>query len=91
MSTKSLARVFRDSLPIAGRDGTLRNRLRSASTPIYAKTGTLNYINSLSGYIVSEDKEALAFSIICNNDMSSSTSTSVMDDIASLLATYPGP
>lgn len=91
MSKKSLAGVFHDSLSIAGRDGTLRNRLRTASTKIYAKTGTLNYVNSLSGYVVSEDKELLAFSIMCNNDMSPSTSTHVLDRIALLLSTYEGP
>lgn len=91
MSTKPNAMVFRDSLPIAGRDGTLRNRLRSASTPIYAKTGTLNYVNSLSGYVVTKNKEPLVFSIICNNDMSSSTSTHVLDKIALLLATFDEP
>jgi len=86
MWSKSAGAIFRDSLPIAGRDGTLQNRMRSTRASIYAKTGTLNYVNSLSGYIVSDDKEVLAFSIICNNDISTSTSTFVLDSIARSLA-----
>lgn len=86
MWTKSAGAIFRDSLPIAGRDGTLQNRMRTTRASIYAKTGTLNYVNSLSGYIVSDDKEILAFSIICNNDISSSTSTLVLDSVARSLA-----
>lgn len=88
MSTRSSARIFHDSLPIAGHDGTLRNRMRSATTPIYAKTGTLNYTNSLSGYVITSTNEPLVFSIMCNNDMSSAASVSVLDSIALLLADF---
>lgn len=86
MSKSSAAGSFRDSLPIAGRDGTLRNRLRLASARVFAKTGSLTYTNSLSGYVVTENGELLAFSIVCNNDTSPSTSTSILDEIALLLA-----
>ena len=44
------ASAFRDSLPIAGRDGTLSGRLVSTSGRVVAKTGTLTYTHSLSGY-----------------------------------------
>jgi D-alanyl-D-alanine carboxypeptidase/D-alanyl-D-alanine-endopeptidase (penicillin-binding protein 4) len=81
--------VFRDSLPIAGRDGTLKFRLRSsAAGRILAKTGTLTYINSLSGYAITDDKEPLAFSIICNNETAESSATRPIDAIATLLAAY---
>ncbi|HEY0385114.1 MAG TPA: D-alanyl-D-alanine carboxypeptidase/D-alanyl-D-alanine-endopeptidase [Pyrinomonadaceae bacterium] len=83
------ATVFRDSLPVAGRDGTLKFRLRSAASGrILAKTGTLTYINSLSGYAVTADDEPLAFSIFCNNETSEAKATRPIDAIATLLATY---
>lgn len=81
--------VFRDSLPIAGRDGTLKFRLRSsAAGRILAKTGTLTYINSLSGYATTADNETLAFSIICNNETAEASGTRPIDTIATLLAAY---
>ena len=84
----SSASVFRDSLPVAGRDGTLSGRLRSHAGSIQAKTGTLTYNNSLSGYAVTEDGEPLVFSIICNNETAEGSSTPVIDEIASLIASY---
>jgi D-alanyl-D-alanine carboxypeptidase/D-alanyl-D-alanine-endopeptidase (penicillin-binding protein 4) len=84
----SSASVFRDSLPVAGRDGTLGGRLRSQAGRIQAKTGTLTYNNSLSGYVTTEDGEPLVFSIICNNETAEGSSTPVIDEIASLLASY---
>jgi D-alanyl-D-alanine carboxypeptidase/D-alanyl-D-alanine-endopeptidase (penicillin-binding protein 4) len=83
------AGVFRDSLPVAGSDGTLKFRLRSqGSGRIVAKTGTLTYINSLSGYAMTDDDEPLAFSIICNDETNAKPSTKVIDAIAALLTSY---
>lgn len=86
------ARVFRDSLPIAGRDGTLKFRLRSVGADkIVAKTGTLTYINSLSGYATTADDEPLVFSIICNDETTAASSTRTIDAIAALFASYTEP
>jgi D-alanyl-D-alanine carboxypeptidase/D-alanyl-D-alanine-endopeptidase (penicillin-binding protein 4) len=82
------ANVFRDSLPIAGRDGTLRSRLNRVSGRILAKTGTLTYTNSLSGYATTADDEPLAFSIICNDETIKERDTEVIDAIAVLLTEY---
>lgn len=61
--------AFFDSLPVAGVDGTLSDRLKS--TPIegrvYAKTGTIEHVNALSGYMDLPSGERLAFSIIGNS------------------------
>jgi len=62
------AEAFRESLPVYGVDGTLRNRLRG--TPVrgngYAKTGSLNRVSSVSGYLRTKNGRWLAFSIIMN-------------------------
>jgi D-alanyl-D-alanine carboxypeptidase/D-alanyl-D-alanine-endopeptidase (penicillin-binding protein 4) len=89
MTQTPVARVYRDSLPIAGRDGTLKFRLRSVGPDkIAAKTGTLTYINSLSGYATTDDDEPLAFSIICNDETTAESSTRAIDAIALLLTSY---
>lgn len=89
MTRTPSAGLFRDSLPVAGRDGTLRSRLRSVSSSrIVAKTGTLTYTNSLSGYAMTGDDELLAFSIICNDETEAESSNRIVDAIAASLANY---
>lgn len=87
------ASAFRDSLPIAGRDGTLSGRLVSLSGSVVAKTGTLTYTHSLSGYATSQNGEVLAFSIFCNDATGHSNPTRVIDQIVGLLVRpeYPFP
>jgi len=91
MAQSPSADLFRDSLPVAGQDGTLRFRLKGAETAehIAAKTGTLTYIHALSGYTTTTDREPLAFSIICNDTLSRVSSTSAIDAIATLITDYP--
>ncbi|HEY0322259.1 MAG TPA: D-alanyl-D-alanine carboxypeptidase/D-alanyl-D-alanine-endopeptidase [Pyrinomonadaceae bacterium] len=82
------ATVFRDSLPVAGRDGTLAGRLAVTGGRVQAKTGTLSYNNSLSGYVLAADDEPFAFAIICNDETAKGSSITVIDAIARLLADY---
>jgi D-alanyl-D-alanine carboxypeptidase/D-alanyl-D-alanine-endopeptidase (penicillin-binding protein 4) len=60
---------FVDSLPVAGRDGTLSRRL--AGTPaegkVRAKTGTVDNVRAIAGYVETADGETLVFSMIANN------------------------
>ncbi|MES2765751.1 MAG: D-alanyl-D-alanine carboxypeptidase/D-alanyl-D-alanine-endopeptidase [Bacteroidota bacterium] len=60
---------FTASLPIPGEPGTLRGRMTQsrAEKSVIAKTGSLNNISTLSGYVTTRDKEVLAFSIMMNN------------------------
>jgi D-alanyl-D-alanine carboxypeptidase/D-alanyl-D-alanine-endopeptidase (penicillin-binding protein 4) len=60
--------VWRASLPIAGVDGTIRNRMRGtpAEGNVRAKTGTLDKTRSLSGYLTTADGRLLMFSFLCN-------------------------
>ena len=79
--------VFRASLPISGRDGTLGGRLEKLSDRVVAKTGSLTYTTSLSGYVTVAGGEILAFSILCNDQTARANSTRVIDQIVSILAT----
>ena len=56
--------VFYDSLPIAGIDGTLKNRLKNtaAANNCHAKTGTMMQVCSLSGYVTGKDGEPVCLS-----------------------------
>lgn len=60
---------FAASLPIAGRDGTLRNRMddTQAAGRLRGKTGTLENVTSLSGYMRLTSGERLAYSILVND------------------------
>ncbi len=82
------ATVFRESLPIAGTDGTLRGRLKSLTGRVRAKTGTLTHADALSGHILTDGGETLAFAVICNNTDTPAASHAVIDEIVGLLAEY---
>jgi serine-type D-Ala-D-Ala carboxypeptidase/endopeptidase (penicillin-binding protein 4) len=61
-------KTFLDALPVAGVDGSLQNRMRAfASGRVHAKTGTIDKVRALSGYVTTADGEQLIFSIIANN------------------------
>lgn len=51
-------------LPIAGRDGTLRQRARDATDRVRAKTGLINGVATLSGYAITRDGTDVIFSIL---------------------------
>lgn len=72
---------FRASLPIGGIDGTLRRRF--AGTPlagrVFAKTGTLNATNALSGWLIAASGRELTFSIIANDVPDGANAVVVMD------------
>ncbi len=57
------------SLPIAGVDGTLKNRMQGmyAEKVLRAKTGTLSGVSALAGYTVTADNEVFAFGILVSH------------------------
>ena len=67
------AAEFRDCLPVAGRDGTLKNRMKgtAAEGRVLAKTGTLSFVSSLSGYATNLEGSRMAFSIMANHTQGS--------------------
>jgi serine-type D-Ala-D-Ala carboxypeptidase/endopeptidase (penicillin-binding protein 4) len=61
--------AFMDALPVAGVDGTLRGRFTGAAAAgnVRAKTGTIKYVDTLSGYLTTRGNDKLIFSIMLNN------------------------
>lgn len=93
MSRHQHAAVFRDALPIAGVDGTLRNRMKGtpAENNVRAKTGSLSSAASLSGYLTTASGEKFVFSIMVNNyPDEAEPRSSVIDPIVVLLASFAG-
>jgi D-alanyl-D-alanine carboxypeptidase/D-alanyl-D-alanine-endopeptidase (penicillin-binding protein 4) len=80
------ANQFKDSLPTAGRDGTLRGRLANVGERISAKTGSLTYSHSLSGYVTTASGQVLAFSLICNDATGPAHPVRIIDAIATRIA-----
>jgi D-alanyl-D-alanine carboxypeptidase/D-alanyl-D-alanine-endopeptidase (penicillin-binding protein 4) len=79
------------SLPIAGRDGTLADRMRTgrARGRCHAKTGTLTGVSALSGYCTTRSGRTLVFSVLMNN-ANVYTARTVQDRVANALAGYRG-
>lgn len=93
MSRHKYFAQFRDALPIAGVDGTLRTRMRGtpAEGNLRAKTGSLSSVASLSGYVTSASGEHLVFSMMLNNyPDAAAVRRDSMDAIAILLASFAG-
>ena len=76
--------VFRSTLPVAGDDGTLAERMKNtpAAGRIWAKTGSLEHVSALAGYATSVRGEHLVFAILGNNqNLRGSAASAVADKI----------
>lgn len=64
----AISEAFKAALPIAAVDGTLEHRMKenAARRRVYAKTGSMVGVISLSGYIETKSGKTLAFSILTN-------------------------
>ncbi len=88
MAEHRAGRAFTESLPVAGREGTVRNRMRgtAAQGRCGAKTGTLTGVSALSGYCGSGD-HPVVFSILMQG-VALETAHSIQDRAAALIARY---
>jgi D-alanyl-D-alanine carboxypeptidase/D-alanyl-D-alanine-endopeptidase (penicillin-binding protein 4) len=63
---------FVETLPVSGKSGTLRGRLGGPlAGRVYAKTGTLDGVVALSGYVKGSSGRRICFAILANNFSSS--------------------
>lgn len=86
---QSWGQEWRDTLPIAGVDGTLEGRF--VNTPLkgkmWAKTGTLKEVNTLTGYMTAASGKTVAFSILVNGRRpGSEAEAQAVDRIAEAIA-----
>ena len=78
------------SLPVAGVDGTLKDRMRktSAQGNVRAKTGTLTGISSLAGYCTAANGHQLCFAVINQGVMRNATGKAFQDKLCQTLCDY---
>ena len=62
-------RTLMELLPTAGLDGGLSRRLQTPDTPfaVFAKTGTMNFVSGLAGYLPTREGRARMFAILVND------------------------
>ena len=65
MKDEALRKVLERGLPVSGETGTLRGRLPSLKGRVHAKTGTLDGVSALSGYLTDGPRRTW-FSVIVN-------------------------
>lgn len=75
------------ALPIAGEDGTLKSRMRSQFTMgnVHAKTGTVEGISSLCGYLTAANGHHICFCIINQGVMHGKNGRQFQDKVCQLL------
>lgn len=82
---------FQTSLPIAGKDGTIDNRMQgtAAEGKLRAKTGSLSGVSTLSGYTTTADGERLAFSIMMEHFVAPARKIrDIQDRIGALISAF---
>jgi D-alanyl-D-alanine carboxypeptidase/D-alanyl-D-alanine-endopeptidase (penicillin-binding protein 4) len=88
IATQPWGTAWRGTLPIAGTDGTLARRFKG--TPLegrlFAKTGTLNATNALSGYMIARSGKTLTFSAYANDVPDGVSATTAMDAALAMIA-----
>jgi len=92
MHLHKCSQVYFDALPIAGVDGTLRNRMKDtpAAGNVHAKTGTLRWANSISGHVTTAAGEHLVFSMMVNRCPATHSVRGDLDAILAMLAGFTG-
>jgi D-alanyl-D-alanine carboxypeptidase/D-alanyl-D-alanine-endopeptidase (penicillin-binding protein 4) len=82
------AEAFRASLPVAGVDGTLADRMKGtpAEGKVRAKTGSIRNVNALGGYVDARSGDRMVFYAVVNHHLSATDAVEAIDAIATLLA-----
>jgi D-alanyl-D-alanine carboxypeptidase/D-alanyl-D-alanine-endopeptidase (penicillin-binding protein 4) len=92
MSKSRYTNVWRDALTIGATDGTLKNRFKDtiAAGNVRGKTGTIDQVSSLSGYVSTAAGERMVFSILVNGVNDVRLRQAAIDEIVVALAKFNG-
>lgn len=76
------------ALPVAGVDGTIARRMKDskAYANVHAKTGTVNGVSTLAGYVTARNGHLLAFAIMNNGVVTSAEGHAFQDKVCAVLA-----
>ena len=88
---QNLYNIYYKSLPVAGVDGTLSERMNrtEAEGKVHAKTGTLKGVSCLSGYVTAKNNHLIAFSVLEQNFVDKTAyARYIQDKICELLSKY---
>jgi D-alanyl-D-alanine carboxypeptidase/D-alanyl-D-alanine-endopeptidase (penicillin-binding protein 4) len=80
----AISQPYQDQLAVGGLDGTLRTRFYALKNrrSVHAKTGTLNKVTALSGYVFGPEHETgVAFSILVTGTSDHAGARQRMDDL----------
>lgn len=79
--TQGWGAAWRATLPVGGVDGTLARRFRGTplSGKLFAKTGSLNASNALSGFLIAASGRTLTFSALANDMPEDRSATAALD------------
>jgi D-alanyl-D-alanine carboxypeptidase/D-alanyl-D-alanine-endopeptidase (penicillin-binding protein 4) len=82
--------AFFNALPIGGKDGTIAKRMTDLQGHVFAKTGYIGGVRSLSGYVKTKEGKWLVFSIIFNKLPGSvAPAEDIQDNVCRVLVESP--
>ncbi len=91
-SDAASARTYLDSLAVSGAQGTLSSRMKNgpAAGRVRAKTGFINGVSALSGFVQREDGRTFVFSVLVNyphvDGLNANCFKPMQDELCELLA-----
>ncbi|WP_199743143.1 D-alanyl-D-alanine carboxypeptidase/D-alanyl-D-alanine endopeptidase [Sphingomonas ginsenosidivorax] len=79
--TQPWGAAWRETLPVGGVDGTVARRFGGTALngKLFAKTGTINAANALSGFLIAASGRTLTFSALANDMPGDASATAAVD------------
>ncbi|MFT4057931.1 MAG: D-alanyl-D-alanine carboxypeptidase/D-alanyl-D-alanine-endopeptidase [Legionella sp.] len=87
---KDIRPLLLNSLPQAGVSGTLQARMKDTilDKKVFAKTGTMHDVSSLSGFLINSNEKTFVFSIITNGVGKAEKAKALEEKILAIVAEY---
>jgi D-alanyl-D-alanine carboxypeptidase/D-alanyl-D-alanine-endopeptidase (penicillin-binding protein 4) len=86
LGTSSIGPALLAELPVSCTNGTLKRRLCNLTGRVHAKTGTVDFVSALTGYLVDSLGRRLWFSVQVRGNLSTSTRQALIDRAVTALA-----